>query len=155
MPTHTRNWFGKIETAQQAREVTRDCAMGFYAIAAIQLVLFHPGDVELLIGAPEHRRAFLDRVLEQIDAGYARLVADYEKALRSRNRLLKAERPDRHSITSYDGMLAELGASIGAARMRLVGELAPRVEAHFAEITEHALPLEVVYAARHEPRVDD
>jgi DNA replication and repair protein RecF len=50
-------------------------------------------------------------------------------------------------------MLCELGAQIGSARKRLVLELAPRVEQHFAEITEHALPLEVTYAARHEPEL--
>jgi DNA replication and repair protein RecF len=128
----------------------RPSSLGSY-FASIQLVLFHPGEVELMVGAPEQRRAFLDRVLEQVDAGYARSVAEYTKALRSRNRLLKSERPDRRSVTSYDPMLAELGARIGSARKALVGELAPRVEEHFAEITEHALPLEVSYASRHEP----
>ena len=131
----------------------RPASLGSY-FASIQLVLFHPGEVELLIGAPEHRRGFLDRVLEQVDAGYARTVAEYGKALRSRNRLLKSERPDRRSIIAYDPMLAELGARIGGARQALVHELGPRVEQHFAEITEHALPIEVSYAVRHEPGVD-
>ena len=115
------------------------------------LVLFHPGDTELMSGLPEARRAFLDRVLEQVDPGYARLVDDYVKTLRSRNRLLKAQQPDARAVVSYDGMLAELGARIGSARAELTIELKPLVEAHFAEITEQALPLEVSYAARHEP----
>jgi DNA replication and repair protein RecF len=128
----------------------RPQSLGSY-FAAIQLVLFHPGDVELMVGSPEPRRAFLDRVLEQVDAGYPKLCAEYDKALRSRNRLLKAERVERRSITAYDPILANLGARIGSARSRLVAELGPLVEQHFAEITEHALPLEVSYAARHEP----
>jgi DNA replication and repair protein RecF len=102
-------------------------------------------------GSPEARRAFLDRVLEQVDPGYARLVDDYTKALRSRNRMLKATRPDTRSVVAYDGMLAELGARIGSLRAELTVELKPLVEAHFAEITEQALPLEVSYAARHAP----
>ena len=128
----------------------RPTSLGSY-FASFPLVLFHPGDVELMVGAPEPRRRFLDRVLEQLDAGFARSVDDYGKALRSRNRLLKSERPERRSISAYDPILAELGARIGAARMALTRELKPSVEAHFAEITEHALPLEVSYAARHEP----
>lgn len=115
------------------------------------LVLFHPGDTELMAGAPEARRAFLDRVLEQVDAGYARVLDDYGKALRSRNRLLKVPRIDPRSVRAYDAILAELGARIGRARAELAAELKPRVEAHFAEITEHALPLEISYAARHAP----
>ncbi|MET0343686.1 MAG: DNA replication and repair protein RecF [Polyangiales bacterium] len=115
------------------------------------LVLFHPGDTELMAGGPEARRAFLDRVLEQVDPRYARVLDDYTKALRSRNRLLKVTRVDPRSVRAYDGILAELGTSIGRARADLAAALKPLVESHFAEITEHALPLELSYAARHAP----
>jgi DNA replication and repair protein RecF len=128
----------------------RPTTLGSY-FASFPLVLFHPGDVELMLGPPEPRRRFLDRVLEQIDPGFARSAADYDKALRSRNRLLKSVRPERRSVSAYDPMLAELGARIGQARQGLSQQLKPRVEAHFAEITEHALALEVSYAARHAP----
>jgi DNA replication and repair protein RecF len=104
-----------------------------------------------MMGGPEARRAFLDRVLEQVDTSYARLVDDYTKALRSRNRLLKAVRADARAITAYDALLAEHGARIGSARAELTAELKPLVESHFAEITEQALPLDVSYAARHPP----
>jgi DNA replication and repair protein RecF len=131
----------------------RPTTLGSY-FASFPLVLFHPGDVELMAGPPEPRRSFLDRVLEQIDAGFARTAAEYEKALRSRNRLLKSAQPERRSITAYDPILAELGARIGQARQRLSQELKPQVESFFAEITEHALALEVSYAARHAPEVE-
>jgi DNA replication and repair protein RecF len=131
----------------------RPSSLGSY-YGSVQLVLFHPGDVELMAGSPERRRAFLDRVLEQVDPSYARVRAEYEKALRSRNRLLKAERPDPRSVTAYDAILANHGARIGQARLRLSLELAPLVEAHFAEITDHALALEVRYVPRHEPTVE-
>ncbi|HEX5661551.1 MAG TPA: DNA replication and repair protein RecF, partial [Polyangiales bacterium] len=117
----------------------------------LPLVIFHPGDTELMSGSPEARRAFLDRVLEQVDPGYARLVDDYGKALRSRNRMLKATQIDARSVRAYDPILAELGAKIGTARQALTLELKPLAEAHFAEITEHALPIVLSYAARHEP----
>lgn len=139
---------------EKARTVSvdgkRPTSLGSY-YESIQLVLFHPGDVDLMSGSPEKRRAFLDRVLEQVDANYARMVADYEKALRSRNRLLKLEQPDVRSIRAYDPILAELGARIGQARQNLVTELKPMTESFFAEITERALPLSMEYAARHRP----
>ena len=114
-------------------------------------VVFHPADTELMMGAPEARRAFLDRVLEQVDVSYARTVDDYTKALRSRNRLLKQARVDARQVAAYDGLLAELGARIGLARAELAASLKPLVESHFAEITERALPLELTYVARHPP----
>lgn len=128
----------------------RPSSLGAY-YSTLQLVLFHPADVELAVGAPSLRRAFLDRMLEQLDVGYPRLLAEYDKALRSRNRLLKSERPDVRSVTAYDPMLASHGARIGAARQKLVDELSPLAEGHFAEITDHGLPLSLSYSARHEP----
>lgn len=128
----------------------RPTTLGSY-YNTIQLVLFHPGDVELMATAPETRRLFLDRVLEQVDPGYARTVSDYGKALRSRNRMLKQESFDVRSVRAYEPILAELGARIGKARAALVDELKPLTEGFFAEITEHALPLKMTYAARHEP----
>jgi DNA replication and repair protein RecF len=131
----------------------RPSTLGSY-FAGFPMVLFHPGDVELMLGPPEPRRRFLDRVLEQIDPGYARGAAEYEKALRSRNRLLKSSQPERRSISAYDAILAELGARIGQARLALSQQLKPAMEATFAEVTEHALPLELSYAARHPPEAE-
>lgn len=127
----------------------RPQSLGSY-YGLMPLVLFHPADTELMSGAPEARRAFLDRVLEQVEPSYARALDDYTKALRSRNRLLKQPRPDPRSVHAYDPQLADLGARIGRARLELTRELKPLVESHFAEITEQALPLEVGYTARHE-----
>ena len=122
---------------------------GYYG--QLPSVVFHPADTELMMGAPEARRSFLDRVLEQIDPTYARAVDDYTKALRSRNRALKQPRGDARAVAAYDGLLAELGARIGAARGELARALKPMVESHFGEITEQALPLELSYFARHPP----
>ena len=128
----------------------RPSSLGSY-FGSFPAVVFHPGDVELISGPPEPRRAVLDRILEQIDPTYAKRLADYTKALRSRNRLLKEPRIDRRSVVAYDAMLAPLGAQIGQARARVAGALKPLVESHFAEVTEQALELTFDYAFRHEP----
>ncbi|MGE0791498.1 MAG: DNA replication/repair protein RecF [Sandaracinaceae bacterium] len=123
-------------------------------IASLHTVLFHPGDLSLASGSPEHRRAYLDRILEQMDPTYASTSAAYTKALRSRNRLLKADTPDRRSVRAYDGLLAEAGAVIGAARSSLTEELKPLAERGFAEVAGQEIPLAVDYAPRVAPRVD-
>jgi DNA replication and repair protein RecF len=128
----------------------RPTTLGSY-FTSFPSVLFHPADAELMAGGPEARRALLDRMLAQIQPSYARIRAEYEKALRSRNRVLKAERVDRRAVTAYDALLAERGASIGAQRSELSQLLKPLVESYFAEITEHALPIRVEYAMRSEP----
>ena len=122
--------------------------------AAARVVLFHPGDVELPAGGPEPRRALLDRLLSQLDPTYASMAAAYTKALRSRNRLLRAEHPNRRAITAYDELLASAGAVIGETRARLVAGLAPLAAEAFAEIGGGEQRLTVAYQPRVEPNVD-
>ena len=117
----------------------------------VRMVLFHPGDLVLASGSAEKRRAFLDRVLEQMDPVYAATLASYEKALRSRNRLLKDERVDRRSVRAYDAILSKAGAVVGQARQRLVDDLGPRVERAFEEVFAGQTPLAVRYAPRVDP----
>ena len=119
-----------------------------------QQVLFHAGDLTLTTGGPDRRRAFLDHMLEQLDSSYAVALATYDKALRSRNRLLKAERPDKSAIMAYDELLVSTGTVIATARMRLVSDLAPRVAQRFFEISDQGLPLSMQYQPRVEPTIE-
>ena len=117
----------------------------------VPMVLFHPGDLVLAAGAGDKRRAFLDRILEQLDPIYSSTLSSYEKALRSRNRLLKDERVDRRSIRAFDAILGRSGAVIGKARRRLVEDLGPRVEQAFSQVFGGDTPLGVRYVPRVEP----
>lgn len=111
-------------------------------------VLFHPGDLALAQGSPENRRSLLDRVLSEVDPIYASTLDGYQRALRSRNRLLKADVVDRRAITAFDPHLASSGAVLGRARKQLVGELAPVAEKVFDEIVGEELPLAISFAPR-------
>lgn len=117
----------------------------------VRMVLFHPGDLVLAAGSADKRRAFLDRMLEQMDPIYASTLSSYEKALRSRNRLLKDERTDRRSVRAYDTILSKAGAVVGRARRRLIDDLGPRVERAFTDVFAGDTPLRVRYLPRVEP----
>jgi DNA replication and repair protein RecF len=115
---------------------------------ALPSVVFHPGELTLTAGGAETRRAFLNHLLSRLDDTYAQSLATYTRALTSRNRLLRAEAPNRKAITSYDELLAASGAVLGQARATLLHELSPRVAVLFDEISQGpALRLE------YEPRV--
>ena len=118
------------------------------------MVLFHPGDLELAAGSSEKRRAYLDGVLGPMDPTYSVVHAEYDKALRSRNRLLKADRVDPRAVKIYDELLASRGAIVGAARAAIVHDLGPRIEASFSAIMGEHLPLTVRYKPRVAPDVE-
>ncbi len=122
--------------------------------SSVQMVLFHPGHLLLASGPAEQRRTFLDRVLEQLDPTYGSTLASYQKALRSRNRLLKSDEPDPRSIRAFDELLASAGAIIATTRGRLVADIAPLTEKAFAEVVGEEVPLVVEYKPRVQPSVE-
>lgn len=120
-------------------------------LAALQVVVFHPGDLLLTMGSAEARRAFLDRALEQIEPTYRVNATAYQKALRSRNRLLREPNVDRRAIGAFEVVLATQGAQMIRARAAFVLELAPSVERAFEEVAGEGFPLSVRYAPRIPP----
>jgi DNA replication and repair protein RecF len=92
-------------------------------------------------------------MLEQFDPTYATTLHAYSRALRSRNRLLRAETPRRSAIVAYDELLASAGAIIAQCRQRLLAEMAPSVAEAFRSISGEGLRLRLEYAPRVEPEV--
>lgn len=90
-----------------------------------RVVWFSNGDIALVRGAADERRRYLDFVAAQLDPGYRRHLRDYEKALRSRNRLLKMPAPRWREIAAFDEPLIMAGAALTQARARLVLALEP------------------------------
>ncbi len=84
----------------------------------------------LFTGPAGDRRRFLDRMVLAIDPAHGRRVADYEKAMRSRNRLLTEERGNSAWLDAIETPMAELGIAIAAARaelMRLINGMIERL----------------------------
>lgn len=99
----------------------------------------------LFSDTPGARRRFLDRMVLALEPGHARNAARAETALRERNRLLASEsEPDPVWMDAIETQLAEAGASVSAARSRLVAALAEALaglpEAPFARPTLGYLP---------------
>ncbi len=115
------------------------------------VVWFHPGSLQLSAGPPEVRRALLDGLLDLLDPVAAADRLAYERALRSRNRLLREGERDERALLAYERVLAERGPRLVAARRRLLEELAPRAERAFLAVMGESLPLKVSYEASAPP----
>ena len=77
----------------------------------------------LFTGPAGDRRRFLDRQVLAIDPQHGRRVLDYERAMRSRNRLLGEGRMDPAWLDGIELQMAELGMAIALARRELVAML--------------------------------
>ena len=101
----------------------------------LPMVLFHPGNLDLVQGGPQARRRLLDRALFQAEGTYPGVLSDYNRALRNRNRLLKDRPPDRRALEPFDRQLAELGARVCGHRRQLVSLLEPLFLEAFEEVS--------------------
>ena len=77
----------------------------------------------LFNGAPSERRRFLDRLGTAIDGEHASRVNAFERALRSRNRLLEDPRPDAHWLDAVEHETAELAVAVAGLRAETVSRL--------------------------------
>lgn len=90
------------------------------------VVLFSPEDLAIVQDSPEYRRNYLDDLITGIEPSYAQRLAEYDKILYQRNRLLKGRR-DRwfdDQLQALDRQLAASARGIVSRRARLSAEIA-------------------------------
>lgn len=113
-------------------------------LAVARVVWISNDDLQLVRGSGSQRRRYLDFLGAQIVPNYLRHLRAYERALRSRNALLKENRP-RREVESFDGPLLESGLFLLEARAEMVRELQPFVLASCQQIAGEGEELRVVY----------
>ncbi len=124
--------------------VTQTATADYLEVARV--VWFGNADIDLVRGGAELRRRFLDFLAAQLQASYRQTLRAYERALRSRNRLLKAPRPDWREIAAFDGPLIEHGTALALARAGLIRDLEPHAAAGQRAMSAAAEELRLNYA---------
>ena len=131
------------------------------ALGALPAVMFSPGDVELVAGAPGARRRFLDIMLALTSRGYLQALQRYRAALAHRNAALReaarsggsaAARSDAQ-ISVWETPLAEHGAVIWRERRAWVLHFADRFRVLCEAIGESA-PVAMAYVSTIPPSDD-
>ena len=90
-------------------------------------VAFTPEEMSLVQGPPGERRKFLDRVISMTCSSYVDSLVRYQRALRSRNRLLQeakgAGNSLRDELLPWTKMLITYGRAIAARRQSAMSTL--------------------------------
>ena len=111
-----------------------------------RVVSFANADIELVRGGSDARRRYLDFLGSQIEPLYRPSLRAYERALRSRNALLKSAQSRAREIAAYDQPLIEHGTKLGAMRRRLIERLAPLAAQAHEQISAIEENLELRFA---------
>ena len=100
-----RSGRNRVLVNRQRLNRTRDLA------GAVRVTVFSPDDLALVKSGPGLRRGYLDQLLVAIDPRVDAVRAEYDRALRQRNALLKQTRGgmDRGGRTDPRGVGLEAG----------------------------------------------
>ena len=104
-------------------------------------VIMQPSDIELLRGAPEIRRRWLDEILCCRSAANAKVLRDYKRVLQQRNAWLKQYKKEGSAPGGQEifevltHQLVELGAKLWAVRMNLSNEISPIITGYYRRLS--------------------
>jgi len=91
----------------------------------IPVVIFSPDDLQLVKGAPQQRRDFIDIYLAQIEPKYRFVYYNFYKVLQHRNRLLKQGFVEKGELDAWNEQLIEKGAKVIKYRNSLINSVKP------------------------------
>lgn len=126
-------------------------------LGVLNAVQFSSLDLDLVRGAPDSRRSWLDGLLVQLEPVYSSILQQYNQVLRQRNALLKkiravSQEDSTESIKDYepelrlwDEQLAAAGSRVTRRRARVLARLAPIAHSWHKRISGETEQLEINY----------
>jgi len=123
-------------------------------IGHFNAVIFVPQMSQIIEGAPEDRRRYLNLALAQSTPAYARILSEYNQALTQRNALLKmlGERNgSSDQLEVWDDALARLGAQIILWRIEAIQQIERLASRVHNELTRGSEILRLSYEPAFDP----
>lgn len=109
---------------------------------ALPLQVFNAASFDLIEGAPQFRRQFVDWGVFHVKHEYAELWRHFQRALKQRNSLLRHGKMGGGELDSWDEEVARLAIRVNELRDAYLQDLLPRVEALAADFIELQGPLQ-------------
>lgn len=115
-----------------------------YAVRS-PIVIFHPGDLQLVSGTASLRRRLLDRVALFTDAAAGDARLNYQKALKERQQALQVRGTHAPEVGVFEQLMARYGVELGKARARAAEALERALLPAFGSMAAADLHLELEY----------
>lgn len=109
------------------------------------VVLFEPNNLLLLSGSPEHRREYLDNIIEQIVPGFGSVRRQYKRALAQRNALLKTDIGKTDQMFAWNIRLGQLGGQIVNERLKIIEYIQADLQQRYNNLAHSQVTVEIRY----------
>ena len=139
MPLSRALLVGRRKIAAKENGVAVRSASAFFGKSPA--VIMQPSDIELLRGAPEIRRHWLDEILCFRSATNAGVLRNYKRVLQQRNQWLRQFKREGSAVGGEDlfqilsQQLVELGAKLWLARINLSAEISPVITGYYRRLS--------------------
>ena len=131
-------------------------------IGQFNAVIFVPQMSQIIEGAPDDRRRYLNLALAQSVPAYARVLGEYNQALTQRNALLKAlsenggavlslSKGSRDQLEVWDDALSRLGSQIVLWRIQAIQRIEHLASRVHHELTHGTEILRLAYEPAYDP----
>ncbi len=102
-------------------------------------------DIEIVQGAPAHRRKYVDSVISQHSLPFLQMLKDYNRTLKQRNAFLKSNRSKNPLWETLTHQLCKLGTSIVLERKAFIDDISPYCCDYYRTISSAAEELSLKY----------
>ncbi|MDE6298019.1 MAG: DNA replication and repair protein RecF, partial [Muribaculaceae bacterium] len=117
-------------------------------IGRFPVVTVTPADSQLVSGPGEDRRKLMDMVISQAHPEYLASLIRYNRALESRNRMLRAGVRDALLFESVEASMEEAADVIFSTRKGWAEEIAPKVTECYARLCGHREETGIAYSSQ-------
>lgn len=117
---------------------------------SVPVVVFEPNHLRLLTESPEHRRNFLDDIIEQTVPSFAEIRRQYKRALAQRNALLK-QSSSRDQLFVWNIRLSELGGQVADHRITYVNDHRSELNKLYNKLVNKKYKTDMVYETKMSP----
>jgi DNA replication and repair protein RecF len=144
--------YGQVDLALTLRERGRRTNLKRQAdfLGHINAVEFSCLDLDLVRGAPERRRLWLDGMLVQVEPVYGHILHSYQQVLRQRNALLKQgveQEISSEELELWNQQLVSTGIKVIRRRTRILERLVPIASMWHSRISGRQEHLTIDYLA--------
>jgi len=123
-------------------------------VGQFNAVIFVPQMSQVIEGAPEERRRYLNLALAQSVPAYARVLSEYNQVITQRNALLKALNENggsRDQLDVWDDALSRLGSQIILWRIEAIQRIEHLASRVHHELTHGTEILRLAYEPAYDP----
>lgn len=100
----------------------------------VPVILFEPGDMQLLYGSPARRRQFIDRFIAQLEPVHQRGLNKFNRVLKQRNILLKQDDYSAEELMIWDIQFSDLSSTISQRRRQYLQDISEMLSAEYQQI---------------------